>query len=108
MNACVFIVKSLTAFVMCSVPLQLVEYQIDGVWWPAARSVNNQWPYHREIGDFNFPLPIRVTSVAGEVLLDTVPSSSGMVHRLNPLPLGTPPPPPPPTPPPPGQVSPVS
>ncbi|KAA6428967.1 MAG: hypothetical protein FRX49_01077 [Trebouxia sp. A1-2] len=59
------------------VPLQLVEYQINGVWWPAARSVNNQWPYHREIGNFNFPLPIRVTSVAGEVLVDTVPSSSG-------------------------------
>ena len=76
-----FTVKSLTAFVMCSVPLQLVEYQINGVWWPAARSVNNQWPYHREVGNFNFPLPIRVTSVAGEVLVDTVPSSSGMNHQ---------------------------
>lgn len=70
---------------MCSVPLQLVEYHINGVWWPAARSVNNQWPYHREIGDFNFPMPIRVTSVAGEVLADTVPSSAGMNHQLNPL-----------------------
>lgn len=59
------------------VPLQLVEYQINGVWWPAARSVNNQWPYHREIGNFQFPMPIRVTSVAGEVLVDTVSSSSG-------------------------------
>ncbi len=82
MNAFMFLVKSLTAMVMCSVPLQLVEYQINGVWWPAARSVNNQWPYHREIGDFSFPMPIRVTSVAGEVLVDTVPSSSGTDYQL--------------------------
>ena len=82
MNAFIIIVKSLIAFVMCSVPLQLVEYQINGVWWAAARSVNNQWPYHREIGTFNFPMPIRVTSVAGEVLVDTVPSSSGMDYQL--------------------------
>ena len=61
----------------CSVPLKSVEYQINGEWWSAARSVNNQWPYHRELGNFAFPLPIRVTSVAGEVLEDVVPSSSG-------------------------------
>ena len=65
------------AAVDCSVPLKSVEYQINGQWWSAARSVNNQWPYHRELGDFSFPLPIRVTSVAGEVLEDVVPSSSG-------------------------------
>lgn len=59
------------------VPLKSVEYQINGEWWSAARSVNNQWPYHRELGNFAFPLPIRVTSVAGEVLEDVVPSSSG-------------------------------
>ena len=82
MNAFMFLVKSLTVMVMCSVPLQLVEYQINGVWWPAVRSVNNQWPYHREIGDFSFPMPIRVTSVAGEVLVDTVPSSSGTDYQL--------------------------
>lgn len=66
------------SFVLCcSVPLKSVEYKINGKWWKAARSVNNQWPYHRELGDFSFPLPIRVTSVAGEVLEDVVPSSSG-------------------------------
>lgn len=59
------------------VPIKLVEYQVQGVWWAAARSVNNQWPYHMEAGAFSFPLPIRVTSVAGEVLTDTVPSSTG-------------------------------
>lgn len=62
----------------CSVPLKSVEYKVNGKWWSASRSVNNQWPYHREIGDFSFPLPIRVTSVAGEVLEDVVPSSSGL------------------------------
>ncbi|KAL3144188.1 hypothetical protein ABBQ32_003969 [Trebouxia sp. C0010 RCD-2024] len=59
------------------VPLKSVEYNIDGQWWSATRSVNNQWPYHREVGDFSFPMPIRVTSVAGQVLEDIVPSSSG-------------------------------
>ena len=71
---------------MCSVPISLVEYEINGVWWAAARSVNNQWPYHRELGDFSFPLPIRITSVAGEVITDVVPSSTG-----TPLPFLSPP-----------------
>ena len=71
---------------MCSVPISLVEYEINGVWWAAARSVNNQWPYHRELGDFSFPLPIRITSVAGEVITDAVYSSTG-----TPLPFLSPP-----------------
>lgn len=54
-----------------------MEYEINGVWWAAARSVNNQWPYHRELGDFSFPLPIRITSVAGEVITDVVPAATG-------------------------------
>lgn len=62
---------------ICSVPILSVEYEVNGVWWTAARSVNNQWPYHRELGDFSFPLPIRVTSVAGEVITDVVPSATG-------------------------------
>lgn len=75
---------------VCSVPLRSVEYKINGKWWSAARSVNNQWPYHREVGDFSFPLPIRVTSVAGEVLEDVVTSSSGKTcHVLSFQPVST-------------------
>lgn len=61
------------------IPVAGVEVKIGSTWVPLKRSANNQWPYYNTNGPWesSFPMPIRVTSAAGETIEDSVPSSKG-------------------------------
>ena len=56
-----------------------VEVKLGGTWVPLKRSANNQWPYYTTNGPWqsSFPMPIRLTSAAGETLEDAIPSAKG-------------------------------
>ena len=61
------------------VPITAVEVKLGGEWLPLKRTVNNQWPYYNTNGPWqsSFPMPIRVTSVTGETIEDTITSAKG-------------------------------
>ncbi len=61
------------------VPIAGVEVKLNGEWLPLKRTVNNQWPYYNTHGPWqsSFPMPIRVTSVTGETIEDTITSAKG-------------------------------
>jgi hypothetical protein len=54
-----------------AVPVASVEVQMDGAWQAVPRSFNNQWAVHGA-WEKALPLPIRVTSLTGEVVEDKV------------------------------------
>jgi len=56
-----------------------VEIKLGGNWIPLKRSANNQWPYYNTNGPWqsSFPMPIRITSAAGESIEDSVPNTKG-------------------------------
>lgn len=62
-----------------AVPITDVQVKIGGSWRSLRRSNNNQFAYYSEAGPWQttMPLPIRVTSVTGETVEDTVASTSG-------------------------------
>ena len=64
---------------MCRVPIASVEIKLQGQWLPMKRTVNNQWPYYNTNGPWQtaFPIPVRVTSVVGEVIEDTITGVKG-------------------------------
>ncbi|CAL8470266.1 g9808 [Coccomyxa elongata] len=61
------------------VPITSVEVKLNGQWLPLKRTVNNQWPYYNTNGPWqsSFPMPIRVTSVTGETIEDSITSVKG-------------------------------
>ncbi|CAL5218467.1 g150 [Coccomyxa viridis] len=61
------------------VPVAGVEIKLGGSWVPLKRSSNNQWPYYNTNGPWqsSFPMPIRITSAAGEAIEDSIPSAKG-------------------------------
>lgn len=64
---------------MCRVPVANVSADIAGSWRPLRRSTNNQWGYYSEAGPWegSFPMGIRITSVTGETVEDTLTSNPG-------------------------------
>lgn len=56
-----------------------MEVKLNGQWLPLKRTVNNQWPYYNTNGPWqsSFPMPIRVTSVTGETIEDSITSVKG-------------------------------
>lgn len=56
-----------------------VEIKLGGNWIPLKRSANNQWPYYNTNGPWqsSFPMPIRITSAAGESIEDSIPNAKG-------------------------------
>eukprot|EP00891_Asterochloris_glomerata_P005025 jgi/Astpho2/5025/Aster-x0226 len=60
------------------VPIQLVEFNMFGDWFTVDRSTNNQYAYYNTDGgrQWVFPFQVRMTSIAGEVVVDTVTSST--------------------------------
>ena len=56
-----------------------VEVKLGGSWIALKRSANNQWPYYNTQGPWqsSFPMPIRITSAAGEVVEDSIPDTKG-------------------------------
>ncbi len=65
--------------VCARVPITSVEVKLNGEWLPLKRTVNNQWPYYNTNGPWqsSFPMPIRVTSVTGETIEDSITSTKG-------------------------------
>ena len=68
-----------TQLAACRVPVAGVEIKLGGSWVPLKRSSNNQWPYYNTNGPWqsSFPMPIRITSAAGEAIEDSIPSAKG-------------------------------
>jgi len=62
-----------------AVPITGVQAKIGGEWRQLRRSNNNQFAYYSEFGPWQttIPLPLRITSVTGETLEDTMASTSG-------------------------------
>ena len=62
-----------------AVPITDVQAKIGGSWRSLRRSNNNQFAYYSEAGPWQseMPLPLRVTSVTGETVEDTMASTSG-------------------------------
>ena len=56
-----------------------MQVKINDVWVNMKRANNNQWPYYNTNGPWqtNFPMPIRVTSIAGETVEDVITSVAG-------------------------------
>ncbi len=56
-----------------------MQVKINDVWVNMKRANNNQWPYYNTNGPWQtgFPMPIRVTSIAGETVEDVITSPSG-------------------------------
>ena len=46
-----------------------MQVKINNVWVKMQRANNNQWPYYNTNGPWQtgFPMPIRISSIAGEV-----------------------------------------
>lgn len=61
----------------CSVPIKAVEIKIGEGWYSVPRATNNMWPYHKQAGPWSFPMPIRITSIADEVMEDVVTNAPG-------------------------------
>ncbi|KAK9834151.1 hypothetical protein WJX81_003220 [Elliptochloris bilobata] len=61
------------------IPVSQVEVKINNVWIKMQRANNNQWPYYNTNGPWQtgFPMPVRVTSIAGETVEDTIAGPSG-------------------------------
>jgi hypothetical protein len=67
---------------VCRVPVDSVQLQIknlagDFVWVSPRRSQNNQWVWPGDVvqkrwSDSDYPMPIRITSVAGETVQDVI------------------------------------
>ena len=51
------------------IPVAQVQVKINNVWVKMQRANNNQWPYYNTNGPWQtgFPMPIRISSIAGEV-----------------------------------------
>ena len=51
------------------IPVAQVEVKINNAWVKMQRANNNQWPYYNTNGPWQtgFPMPIRISSIAGEV-----------------------------------------
>ena len=62
-----------------AIPITDVSIKLNGAWRPLKRVFNNQFAYYSEAGPWQsaFPLPVRVTSVTGETLEDTIKSAEG-------------------------------
>ena len=62
-----------------AVPITDVQAKIGGSWRSLRRSNNNQFAYYSEAGPWqaSMPLPLRVTSVTGETVEDSMATTSG-------------------------------
>jgi hypothetical protein len=72
------------AFVVSNtrVPVKDVQIKVDGAWHSPHYTTNNQWVWpgesvNRRWEATDFPMPVRVTSVTGEVIEDTIPVGGG-------------------------------
>ena len=63
----------------CRVPLANVSANIGGNWIGLTRTSNNQWAYYNSAGPWenNFPMGLRLTSVTGETIEDSMASNEG-------------------------------
>jgi len=62
-----------------AVPITDVQAKIGGSWRSLRRSNNNQFAYYSEAGPWQetMPLPLRITSVTGETVEDSMASTAG-------------------------------
>lgn len=62
-----------------AVPITDVQAKIGGSWRSLRRSNNNQFAYYSEAGPWQetIPLPLRITSVTGETVEDSMASTAG-------------------------------
>ncbi|KAK9830390.1 hypothetical protein WJX72_011477 [[Myrmecia] bisecta] len=57
------------------VPIKSVDALLDGQWRNLTRNFNNNWPINAQ--KITFPIQVRVTSILGDTVEDTVPSDKG-------------------------------